>query len=446
MSFTEELAAFRASHPDIRWAEVFMVDLNGAQRGKLVPVETLEKLASGGMKMPVSTMALDVFGVDVEEAAIAIERGDPDGVLVPVEGSLAALPWAEGCAQVQVQVLEIDGSVCAYDPRAALQAVAEKARAAGLTPVMALELEFFLVDAETSQPPINPSAGGRMSTSQVYNMTATSSFAPILSEMAEAARAVGAPADVVIAEFGPGQFEMNLTHVADACRAADHLVWLKRAIRGVARKHGMDATFMPKPYGDMAGSGMHLHLSLLDGEGRNIFDGPGDPNPRVREALAGLIETMSEAMLIFAPHPNSYRRLAPGSYAPIVAAWGLDNRGSALRVPETTGKGARIEHRTAGADANPYLLAAAVLGGVLHGLENELTPPEPVETEAGPADGVPLPLSWWAAEKSFSDSDFIAQTFGAELQRVMGAQKRQERATYQARVPDTEYAIYLRNF
>lgn len=445
MSFPEEIAAFRAAHPDITTIEAFMVDLNGVQRGKLIPVEMLDKLAAGSMKMPVSAVAMDVFGMDAAEARIAIERGDPDGVLVAVPGSLRALPWtAEPTGQVQVQVSDLDGGPCPFDPRAVLTAV--EVLATAFHPVMALELEFYLIDPDRAAPPVNPVAGGRLAGAQIYDMTATSAFAPIIRAIAEAAQALGAPADVAIAEFGPGQFEMNLGHVAGAVQAADHMVALKRAVRGIARAHGMDASFMPKLYGDMAGSGMHLHMSLLDGAGVNLFAGTDGPTEMARHAIAGLIGTMAETMLIFAPNANSYRRLAPGSYAPIVAAWGLDNRGAALRMPETSGKGARIEHRTAGADANPYLLAAAVLAGAMQGIEEGQAPPAPVTAEAGIGEGLPLPLAWWAAERQFAESPFVAKWMGPEFRRVFSALKRQELATMTTRIPDTDYAAYLRTF
>jgi glutamine synthetase len=244
---------------------------------------------------------------------------------------------------------------------------------------------------------------------------------------------------------------MNLGHVADPLAAADHMIALKRAVRGMARGHGLDASFMAKPFGGMAGSGMHIHLSLRDGAGRNIFDagsGGGSAragaNPALRQAVAGLSGSMAECLLIFAPHQNSYRRFLPGSFAPVTAAWGYDNRSVALRVPETSGPGARVEHRVSGADANPYLLAAAVLAGALDGIARGLEPGAPVGAEAGPDDGAPLPLSWAMAEQAFAGSDFVAEWLGAELRYVFAAIKRQERATLLARVSDVEHAAYLR--
>lgn len=447
----EAIAAARAAHPDLAWAEVFVTDLNGIQRGKLIPAEMLDKVAEGGVRMPVSTLGLDVFGEDVAEAAIAIERGDPDGPLIPVAGAIGPMTWA-GTPTLQIPcVLWEEGAPCAYDPRAVLAAQVSALAERGLTATMACELEFYLIDPVAPRPPVAPD-GRRLpeGRDQIYELSTVRGFAGLIEEIVAAARALGAPAETVIAEFGAGQFELNLRHVPDPLAAADHLMALRRAIRGVARAHGLDASFMAKPYGESSGSGLHMHLSLTDGAGRRLFDageeaGQGAvPAPAASHALGGLIETMADAMLIWAPHANSYRRPVPGSYAPMVAAWGLDNRGAALRMPETAGPGARIEHRTSGADANPYLAAAAMLAGVLHGLDRRSDLPPPATTEAGADDGPPLPLTWREAERALATSPFASERFGRQFVHVFTTMKRQERAKMLARVSDVEYDAYLR--
>lgn len=445
-AFADELAAFRAEHPEILAAEVFMVDLNGTARGKLVPIESLEKLGKGGMKMPSSTPGLDIFGEDVEEAGIAIQTGDPDGTLDPVPGTLREVLWAGSpTAQVQVTIRMPDGSASPFDARNVLARVAAEATARGLTPVVALELEFYLIDAREPCPPVNPDYGGRLTQNQVYDLEVLRAFEPIVTEMCHAARALGAPAETVIAEFGCGQFEVNLIHTADALTAADQMVALKRAIRGTARDKGMDATFMPKPYGDRVGSGLHMHLSLQDAAGRNVLDSsPGQPNPAMRHAIAGMLKHMADSTLIFAPHLNSYRRMVPGSFVPVEALWAFDNRGAALRLPETTGPGARIEHRVAGSDANPYLAAAAVLAGALAGMDAGAEPPPPVEGQIVPGLGDPLPVSWAAAERRFDRSAFVGTWLGEKFRHVYASQKRQERAKMMRLVTDREYEVYLR--
>ena len=444
--FAAEVAAFRAAHPEVAAAEVFMIDLNGTARGKLVPVGMLEKLGEGGMKMPASTPGLDIFGEDVEEAGIAIQTGDPDGALDPVPGSLGPMLWAGSpTAQVQATIRMPDGSPSPFDARNVLARVAAQAAARGLTPVMALELEFFLIDAREPRPPMNPDYGGRLDGGQVFDLDVLRAFEPIVTRMCHAARALGAPAETVIAEFGTGQFEVNLVHAADALAAADQMVALKRAIRGTARAGGMDATFMPKPYGDRVGSGLHVHLSLQDGQGGNVFDSGGrQPNATMRHAMAGMLKHMGDSTLVFAPHLNSYRRMVPNSFVPVEAHWAFDNRGSALRLPETDGPGARIEHRVAGSDANPYLAAAAILAAALAGIDAGEEPPPPVSGQIMPGSGDPLPLSWAAAERRFGRSDFVAGWLGETFRHVYASQKRQERARMMRLVTDREYDVYLR--
>ncbi|MEO1317181.1 MAG: glutamine synthetase family protein, partial [Pseudomonadota bacterium] len=395
-----------------------------------------------------STLALDIFSTDVPEAGLAIERGDPDGTLLAIPETIAPLMWADRpTMQVQCMLSDESGrAVSEFDPRGALARVAARAAEMGYRPVIALELEFFLIDPESPKPPKNPQAGGRLSRSQIYDMDVMRAFEPVLSDIAEAARALGAPAETVICEFGPGQFEMNLAHCDCALTACDHMIALKRATRGIARRHGLDASFMAKPFGEDAGSGQHIHLSLLDAEGRNVFReaAAGGPNVLLRHAVAGVLDSLGECFLLHAPHLNSYRRFMPGSYAPVTAAWGLDNRSVAVRVPVHEGAAARLEARIAGADANPYLLAASVLAGALAGLEAGVEPPAPVAAEALAGAGGALPLSWAMAEQRFAASEFAAHWLGPEFVRVVAAMKRQERATLMARVPDIEYDAYLR--
>ena len=447
MDFAQELAAFRAAHPDVTQAEVFVVDLNSTVRGKLVPIEALEKLAKGSMKMPMSTPALDILSDDVYEAGLAVQTGDPDGVLDPVARTLGPMLWAENpTAQVQVTIRRDDGTQAGFDARNVLARVAARVEEAGFTPVTALEQEFYLLDLKEDLPPVNPVTGQRLSGGQVYNLDIGRAFTPLLNDMADAARALGAETETMITEFGYGQFEVNLIHGPDPLAACDQLVALRRAVRGVARAHGLDATFVAKPWPDTTGSGLHIHMSLEDADGHNIFaDGdPGAPNAPMRHAIAGWLGHMAASMLIFAPHSASYRRLVPGILAPVEALWAMDHRGASVRVPEATGAGARIEHRTAAGDANPYLVSAAVLAAAMAGLEAGAEPPAPVSGEITAGMGGMLPLEWGQAEALFAHSDFIADWLGEEFRDVFAAMKRQERAVLQPRMTDVEREVYLR--
>lgn len=439
-----------AEYPRINTIEMIFPDMNGVARGKSIPVSLANKLF-GKARLPLSTYQLDIFSQDTAAAGVAIENGDPDGA-----GQLVAFGpalWRKGDRAVALMTMEtLDGAPNPLDPRQVLSAVVDRFAAKGLTPVVAPELEFYLMDATRSpdgrgQPPLSPLDGERLSAAQIYRTTVYEPFADILDEIRLAARALGAQADVALAEFGPGQFEMNLEHTADAVCAADQTVLLKHAIRNVARCHGMEGCFMPKPYGNQAGSGLHFHVSVLDARARNVFahDDPSAPNAALAGALAALKETMSAATLSFAPSLNAYRRLAPGTYAPVIAAWGLDNRGVALRVPSTTGLDARLEHRVSGADANPYLALAIILQAILEGIEAEGDPGAAVHGEAGQEHGPHLPTEWSNAIDAFAQSNFITRAVGAEFQRVYTLMKRQERDALRAKVTDVEFDVYLRS-
>ncbi len=449
-AFAARAAAFMADNPDVEIVECVFPDMNGVMRGKWLPAAQIDKLSEGAIRMPMSTYNLDIASEDVAAAKIAVDIGDPDGVGWPIPHAFGRCLWTERATAIALMTMtRPDGAPCVYDPRQALARVVERFSAKGLTAVVAPELEFYLVDAETdawghAQPP-KGMGGDRLEANQVYLLDVKASFAHVLADIDAAARALGAPADAATAEFGPGQFEINLGHTADPLAAADHAILLKRAVRGVARKHGMEACFMAKPYGDQAGSGQHFHISLVDEAGRNVFAAEGEGvSPTMRGAVGGLLETMADSTLLFAPHLNSYRRLRPGTYAPHVAAWGLDNRGVAVRCPALTGPAARIEHRVAGADANPYLALAAILAGVLRGVERGGDPGEPVSGEATPDHGGQLPTHWPTAIAAFEASRFIRDALGREFQRVYALMKRQEMTRLLERVTDAEYDTYLR--
>jgi glutamine synthetase len=257
------------------------------------------------------------------------------------------------------------------------------------------------------------------------------------------ARAQGLPAEATTAEFGPGQFEVNLLHRPDALAAADDCISLKRIAEQAARKHGLKSTCMAKPYTDHAGSGLHVHASIIDDQGRNILDAAGGEPMRLKSICAGLLQTLRDAQLVFAPYANSYRRFQPGSFAPVDLTWGYGHRGTAVRIPEKDGSGARIEHRVAGADANPYLMLTAILGGMLLGLQNELDPGEETTPSYVPANAPRLTHDFLTAVDRFRASPFIADIFGERYQKLYGDTKHKEAIRYLRTVSDFDYRTYL---
>jgi glutamine synthetase len=267
---------------------------------------------------------------------------------------------------------------------------------------------------------------------------------PVFAGIEAAARAQGIPTDTLITEHGPGQFEINLWHQADALRAADQAVLFKRAVKGCARAHGLVASFMAKPFGHAAGSGMHVHLSLLDRAGRNVFDDGAEGSDVLRHAVAGLCATMADFTAIFAPNPNSFRRLRPGAFAPTAPTWGHENRTVAVRIPHAGGPARRLEHRVAGADVNPHLALAAILAGALHGIEQRLEPPAPVVGCAYGGGRERLPESQAAALRAFEASAVAMEHLGPDMVRIFASAKWQEHERLAGIVPAAEHAAYLR--
>jgi glutamine synthetase len=275
-------------------------------------------------------------------------------------------------------------------------------------------------------------------------MTDLNEYSPLLAEIHRVCRLQNVPATSALAEYGPGQYEVNLTHAPDGLRVCDESLRFKRIVKSVARGMGCEATFLPKPYRDMAGSGLHVHVSLQDETGHNIFAAanPLDSAP-LRHAIGGTLSTLADGMAVCAPGPNSYRRFRSEAYVPLHPTWSINNRGSAIRVPASDPDNLRIEHRLAGADANPYLVLAWVLAGMLHGLERKLEPPAVLTGNAYLQEGDPLPTHWAAAIERFAASEFARATLGAKFTHLFAAVKRAEMEEFKSHVTPLEIARYL---
>ena len=442
-----DLKKWLADRPEIETLFACVCDLNGTLRGKRVPVDQAEKVVEGGMRMPLSVVAVDIWGEDIENSKLVFETGDSDGLCDFTGRDLLPITWSDRpTAMAMLWMRQEDGTPFAGDPRRALNNVVERYKARGLTPVIATELEFYLCDPSDDRPqaPQSPVTGKRLDSDGVLSLDELQHFDAFLNDVYDACAAQGIPADAAISENGAGQFEINLLHVDDPLKAADDAVLFKRLVRGVARKHGFAATFMAKPYGDRAGSGFHVHFSMLDENGNNVFDNGGEEGtPLMLNAVAGLLATMQENSLTFAPHENSYRRLMPGAHAPTGVAWGYENRTAAIRIPGGSHKARRIEHRVAGADANPYLVLTSILGGALLGIESELVPTPAIVGDAYRLDLPHLALDWASAIEAFEDGKHVAEIFSAQLQTMLVECKTQELKRFARQVTDFEYHSYL---
>ncbi len=434
-------------HPEVRTIRVAAADLNGQPRGKRVPTRFADKVVEDGTRFPYSVLNLDIWGEDIDDSPLVFESGDRDGVLKPTARGFVPMPWLSApTALLPIWMFKEDGQPYDADPRQALNTVLKRYKKRGLTPVVAVELEFFLIDdsGRNLQVPISPRSGKRRKAAETLSIRALDTFDSFFTDLYDACEEMDIPADTAISEAGLGQFEINLMHCDDALRAADDAWLFKMLVKGLARSHGFAASFMAKPYEDYAGSGLHTHFSVLDEDGNNVFDDGGPKGTdTLRHAVAGCLNAMADSTLIFAPHWNSYDRMVPGAHAPTGICWAYENRTSAIRIPSGSHKARRIEHRLAGGDVNPYLMLAVILGAALNGIEDGLEPPEPITGNAYALDLPQVPDTWGVAIDAFEQSEAIKRIFAPELIQNFVLTKRQELHYMGDLTPAERVEIYL---
>ena len=445
-----ELEEFLAAHPDVQSVQIMITDPSGVLRGKSVRREELARIFDSGRQVAGSILGLDITGQDVDETGLVWDTGDADMTARPVAGTLVRAPWlAAPTGQLMLTMFDGQGAPAAADPRHALVRAVERLRRAGFAPVVACELEFYLLKEEASGRLVTAGGGrpGERQKIDSYSLQRLDDLAALFDDVYRAATAQGLPAETLMSEYAPGQFEITLHHRDDALRAVDEAVMFKRLLRGVAQKHGLIACFMAKPFTARAGSGLHVHVSLNDSLGANLFASE-DPagTPALWHAIGGMRATMSESMAVFAPNANSYRRFVSESYAPIAPIWGINNRTVSLRVPAGPPVSRHVEHRIAGADANLYLAVATVLAGAAHGIEESIDPGAPVEGNGyTQVRERTLPRTWREALDLAARSPFLRDALGPEFLRIYLAIKEQECARFSAEVSELDYAWYLRS-
>jgi glutamine synthetase len=449
-----EAEAFLAANPDVAFFEVMFTGMSGVPRGKRIRRHELLPVYDNGRFLPVSILVADITGQDCFDTGLVWQEGDSDRAARPAPGTLVRAPWlGDDIAQVMLSIHERDGRVSDLDPRAVLAGVIARFAADGLKPVVACELEYYLVDAvardEAGAPRIARLGGRPPTLHGTYGLTELQDADAFLRDLWSAADVQGVPVEGAISEYAPGQMELTLKHRNDALRAADEAVMYKRLVKGVARRHGMDATFMAKPFATSAGSGMHLHVSVEDAAGNNIFASEHpEGSPALRHAIGGMRDTLGDAFAIFAPNANSYRRFKANSFAPVSPTWGVDNRTVSLRVPAGASATRHVEHRVCGADANPYLALAALLAGVHHGMKNQIDPGPPVVGDGyaqSAETGIRLPSNWFSAVDTFAASPVMADYLGERFVRMFASVKRTEQERFFEVVSPLDYDWYLRN-
>ncbi len=379
----EPIAQLIAKH-HIHEVECVIPDMTGIARGKILPKDLF--LSAGEMRMPKSVLLNTVNGQQPDNTP-HVGDTDPDMVCRPDPTTFRIVPWAaEPVAVVVHDCFEWDGSPVLLSPRAVLRGVIDLYTKRGWRPVVAPEMEFYLVARQQNpheplQSPIGrtgkPEAGR-----QSYSIDAVNDFDPFFMELSRFCGVHRLGVETLIHEAGAGQMEINFTH-GDPLELADRVFLFKRAVRETALRHGIFATFMAKPMETEPGSAMHIHQSILDADGRNIFSEPdGSASRAFFHYIAGLQNYVPQVMPMFAPYVNSYRRLAPFMSAPTNVRWGYDNRTCGIRIPKSESDARRVENRVPGVDVNPYLAIATTLACGYLGMEEARQPAEPVTTSA----------------------------------------------------------------
>ncbi len=407
----EELAKFLEKYPDTQQLELLQPDMLGILRGKRVGRDEMAKPFAGGLNFCGATVLLDAKGMTFDRIDNGGRDGDPDVISTAVPGSLAPVPWAHvPTAQVLLAMDDSKGGPFFADPRQVLRHAMKPLQDMGLTAGVRDRARVLPDRGRRRSPDAarRPRSPARARSSRARSTAAwrtsrrpTRSW-PTCSPPARRRTSRPAP---TLKEFSPGQFEINLHHVANAELAADHGVLLKRAVKAVARKHGMAASFMAKPFAEWAGCGMHVHISLLDRDGRNIFAGTSKDGPfadTLRHAIGGLAKAMPESMAIFAPTAQFLPPLPrPASSCPLEPNWGTQPPRRRAAHPDVGAEDTRVEHRPGGADGNPYLVIAAILAGVHHGITNKVEPGPMVAQESIIDEKIVLPVRWSAALDAF---------------------------------------------
>ncbi len=423
--------------------EAFVPDMAGAARGKVVPAD---KFGTAHMTMPEAIFCQTVSGGYIENAANVEDR---DMLLVPDASTLRPVPWAsDPAASVFLDCYRRDGTAVETSPRGVLRNVLGKYESQGWVPVVAPEVEFYLLSPQTdprdeAEPP-EGRLGWREGARQPYSIDTMNNFDPFINTVYENCELQGIRIDTLSQELGPAQFEINFLH-GNAVDLADQVFLFKRTIREAAVEHGMHATFLAKPMAKQAGSALHIHQSVVDKAGNNIFStASGEASENFYGFLGGLQKYSPDAMLIFAPYVNSYRRFLNPAASPVNLAWAIDNRTVGLRVPDSEPNARRIENRLPGSDVNPYLALAATLAcgylGMLEGLK-------PTAMTKGSAYGGDFGLHRhiYSAIEALAESNAMRSILGNEFVSVYCNLKDAEYQEFQEIVTPWEREILMLN-
>ncbi len=429
--------------------ECLVPDITGNARGKIIPETKYSH--DFGTRLPEGIFVTTVTGDYPDNYDDLVSPSDSDMYLRPDPSTVRIVPWAKDpTAQIIHDCYTRDGRPHELAPRNVLRRVLALYEDMGIAPIVAPEVEFFLVQKNVDPDfPLQPPAGrsGRPETArQSYSIDAVNEFDPILDDMYDFAEAMELDVDTLIHESGAAQLEVNFQH-ADPLSRADQVFLFKRSMREAAMRHGVYATFLAMPMSNEPGSAMHIHQSLVDVKrGHNLFAGkkPGEHSAMFMNYLGGLQKYTPMAMPFFAPNINSYRRLVIGEVSPMNTEWGYDNRTCGLRVPMDTPENTRVESRFAGSDVNPYLAMAATLVCGYLGIKEQLTPTAPI-TGSAHLKGFQLPRSLEDSLDRLAACDVLIEILGKRFVAAYIAVKKKEYETYFRVISSWEREFLLLN-
>ncbi len=429
--------------------ECITPDLAGIPRGKMMP--TSKFTSNTSLALPSALYRHTISGeYPAETADFRYDARDNDIKLVPDLSTLCVVPWeSDPTAQVICDIAGSDGKDVSYTPRAVLKRIVSLYDERGWKPLVAPEIEFYLV-AKSDDPdyPLHPPSGrsGRpIVAGQAYSIAGINEFDELIDDIYHFSERQGLEIDTLIHEEGPAQLEINLRH-GDPVALADQVFMFKRTIREAAMSHGIHATFMAKPMQGQPGSAMHIHQSIIDvNTGENIFSNTdGEASNAFFHFIGGMQYFIPRTLVMMAPYVNSYRRMAPDMSCPVNTAWGYDNRTTAFRIPVSDAKGRRVENRLPGSDANPYLALAASLACGYLGIINQVSPTDPTADTANEGD-IELPRGLLEAVSLLENETALHQVFGSEFINLYAGVKRGEFETFMQVISPWEREFLLLN-
>lgn len=443
----QKAAALLKQYPEIEELEVLCVDISGHFFGKRYPVEKIKSFIKDGLAFPMSMFVLGARGEPLDDIYYGAEDGDPDAHFNLIGDSLAVNTWGNK-PRLQVMSTSVnDGQPVFFEPRNVLSHVLNSFEKNKWRPMVAFELEFYLFNKNRDESNLvktvrNPKTG-QIDTPTVLSSSRISDFENVIDDITAACKLQNIETGAISAEMGAGQFEINFNHHSDVLRAADETCLFKRVVMEIAKKHDMMASFIAKPMLEQPGNGLHMHISVVDKKGQNIFAAGDKPHPRLMQAIGGLIDCMPAAMSFWAPNINSYRRYTGGTNcAPVSLTWGNENRTVAFRIPLAKDNAWRVENRVPGADANPYLAMAITLASMLHGIKHKLEPGKACQESVKGRDQN-LPLNLASALSATIGSEAFIKLLGRDFIELYCQHRESETFAFEQYISAREYDWYL---